>query len=69
MVSDKEILRKKGNKLCVLNNDNALNKKCVCMINIEYQRQNLSSHLKQQQQQKNRQIQDNRHWKIKGIIH
>lgn len=30
---------------------------------------NLSSHLKQQQQKKNRQIQDNRHWKIKGIIH
>lgn len=68
MVSDKEILRNKGNKLRVLNNNNALNKKCVCMINIENQRQNLSSHLKQQQQ-KNRQIQDNRHWKIKGIIH
>ena len=38
----------------------------MCMINTEYQRQNLSSHLKQQ---KVRQLQDNRHWKIKGNFH
>ena len=50
IVSDKEILRNKGNKLHAVNNDKALNEKCVCMINIKYQRQNLSSHLKQQQQ-------------------